>query len=217
MDEGQALLEGIAAEILEETGCDEPPVDAFELAELCGCEVRPGRRGGGGGRRGDVILVDVTARTVRQHGVVAHELGHWALERAGEDDSEDGARYLGGAFMLPRRPFERDLDATSWDLQALRARHLNASAEMIARRIVALRDGVASIWDQGKLRRRVSSPWLPEPFRRPTRLERELVAEVLEGGETVRADSMIWAVPVFDRGWRRVIVVAEAEQLSLRF
>jgi hypothetical protein len=217
VDEGQLVFEGIAAEILGETGCDDPPVDAFELAAACGLEVRPGPRGGRGGRRGDTILVDLTARLVRQHGIVAHELGHWALERAGEDDSENGARYLAGAFMLPRRPFERDLVETSWNLEALRARHLNASAEMIARRIVALRDAVASIWDQGKLRARVSSPWLPDPFKRASRLERELVAEVLEGGEAVQADSMIWAVPVFTQGWRRVVVVAEAEQLSLRF
>jgi hypothetical protein len=39
--------------------------------------------------------------------------------------------------------------------------------------------------------------------------------EVLDGGDAVCADSMIRAVPVSTRGWRRLVAVAE--QLSLRF
>lgn len=216
MDDARATWEGIAADVLGETGCDDPPVDAFELADCCGLEVQPSKTGRAY-RRGSAIHIPLGARDVRQHGLVAHELGHWALEQAAEPDSEDGARYLSGAFMLPRRPFERDLAATSWHVGELRARHLNASAEMIARRIVALHDGVATVFDQGKVRRRIVSPWLPERYHRITRWERELAAEAIERETTVRGDELIWAVPVIDRQWRRVVLVAEAEQLALRF
>lgn len=156
MDEAQATWEGIAADVLEATGCDDPPVDAFELADLCGLSIAPSGRQGAF-RRGDSIFLDLKARTVRQHGLVAHELGHWSLERADEHDTEVAARYLAGAFLLPRIAFERDLGQTEWDLRRLRLRHPNASAEMIARRIVNLRDAVTSIWDDGKMARRWGS------------------------------------------------------------
>jgi len=38
-------------------------------------------------------------------------------------------------------------------LPRLRARRIHTSAEMIARRIVNLRDAICSVWDQGKLKR----------------------------------------------------------------
>lgn len=207
-------LEGIASEILEETGCVEPPVDAFELAECCGLEVRYGSPGRVCGQE---IVIAKRARNVRQHGTIAHELAHWALGRGGEPDSEDSARYLAGALMLPREGYERDLTATKWDLRKLQAKHLNVSAEMAARRLVQLRDAVAAIWDQGKLKARVASSWLPEGYSRVSLFERELAATCLETGEVQRPDDLIWAFPVFSGVWRRVVVVAEAEQLSLRF
>lgn len=208
-------LEGIAADLLGETGCDDPPVCALELAQCCGLAVIHGT-GAGAALVGDIILVPSKTRAVRRQGLIAHELGHWALARAGEPDSEEGARFLAGALMLPRRPFERDLAATSWDLRLLRARHLNASAEMIARRIVTLRDACCTIVDNGRVKARVVSPWLPERFRRLSTFERGLAALALETGETQRPDQLVWAVPVFDGQWRRVVVIAEAEQLSLR-
>lgn len=216
MDDAQASWEGIAADILSETGCDAPPVDAFELADCLGVEVRASGTGRAY-RRGSAVYVPVRARRERQHGTLAHELGHVCLEQAGEPDSEDGARYLSGALMLPRRAFERDLAETSWDLRSLRARHTNASAEMIARRIVNLNDAVATIFDQGKVRTRIVSPWLPERYARITRFERELADQVLSTGEAVRGDELVWAFPIFSGFWRRVVLVAEAEQLALRF
>lgn len=213
------VWEGVALDVLEATGFERPPVDALELAGACGFDVRPGERLLRARRVGDLIEVNVKLRSVALHGAVAHELGHVALERAGEDDSEDGARYLAGALMLPRRAFDRDLRTTAWDLEELRRRHPNASAEMIARRVVQLRDGVASIWDQGRCRARVASPWLDERIagRRSTPLERALAQRVLETGEAARPAALVSAIPVFSGHWRRVVVVVEAEQLALRW
>ncbi len=208
--------EGIAGDILGETGCDDPPVDAFVLAGCCSLKVYPWARDYAQ-LDGNVIHYPAKGRPVRQHGLIAHEVGHWALKRARARNSEPGARYLAGALMLPRRAFDRDLRTIGWDLAPLRARHVNASAEMIARRITQLRDAVATIIDNGKVSRRVASPWLAEPhFRRLSRWERELAEQALETGETARGDELCYAVPILDPPYQRVIVICEAEQLSLR-
>lgn len=217
MDAAQSAWEGIATDVLGSTGCDDPPVDAFELAECTEHEVRFHMKPGAC-RSNHVIYVDARARRERQHGLIAHELGHWALVRAREDNTERGARYLAGALLLPRQPFEADLRAMRWDLEQLRARHVNASAELIARRVVNLKDAVASVWDNGKLSYRVWSPWLPERLwgKKASKVEATLAAAALESGQVERSADLFAAWPIFEAGWRRVIVLAEAEQLSLR-
>lgn len=219
MDDAQAAWEGIAADLHDATGCGDPPVDALELADLCGLELRR-VDGGLPFRKGEVIYLPKSFEGPRLHGACAHETGHWAAERGGEENTERAARYLAGALLLPRQPFDRDLRETHWDLRQLRAKHINASAEMIARRIVNLRDAVCSIWDNGKQGWRIWSPWLAPGLhgQRATKVERELAERALETGEVVREDQLLWAFPIFgDDGWRRVIVIAEAKQLGMRF
>lgn len=204
MDRG--ALEGIARDVLETTGLDTPPVDAFELAAACGLTVC--RSGAPGARyaRG-CIWVDATVRTERQHGLVAHELGHWALDRARDRNTERAARYLAGALLLPRTAFDRDLAATRWNLVELHALHPNASYELIARRICTIRDAVAVVVDNGRVTARVDRDgWLP-----PELGARgwALVDEVLRTAAPVNPANLCWAVPVFDGTWRRVVLVAE--------
>lgn len=211
--------EGVASAVHNETGL-EAPIDAFDLADHCGLRIEPGPRGTAS-LDGDVIRYDVSARPVRQHGMVAHETAHHVLRLHAEPDPEPAARYVAGALMLPRATFDRDLRETAWDLERLRAKHLNCSAEMIARRIVELRDAVVTVLDNGKVRTRVYSPWIAEWAGAPrllrlSRVERELVDAALETGEVQREGELLAAYPVFDGVHRRVIVVAEAKQLSLR-
>lgn len=213
--------EGLAAELLDATGCDEPPVDAFELAACAGFVVRAASRAALDSER-RVIHVDIRARSERQHMGVAHELGHWLLRRSGAD-SEDGARYLGGALLLPRAAYSADLTRTAWSIGKLRERHVNASATACAVRITQLRDAVVTVLDpRGRLRPwRVVSPWVAEPrLRRVTAWERELARAAYEAGEEVRGDGLCYAAPLTEgaRGAEehRVIVVCEIEQLGLR-
>lgn len=201
------VWEGLVEAVQRETGADDPPMDAFELAAVCGLKLVPWRREHGG-LLGDEIRFPATARPTRQHGVISHEIGHWLLRWSGETDSEPAARYMSGALMLPRRAFDRDLRET-WDVGELRERHVNASAEMIAVRICQLRDAVASIFDEGKLRARYSSTRVP--VRKASDLEYGLAAEALASGQTVRHGDLCRAVPVFDGSFRRVVVVCEAE------
>lgn len=210
-----ATWEGIAADLLDATSIT-APVDAFLLAHRCNIEVRGGTRLSR--REGNVVYIDATTRRVRTHGVLAHEIGHFALERAGEPDDEPGARYLAGALMLPRRDFDRDLRQCGWLLTELQARNPNASIEMIARRIVQMRDAVATIIDHGKVRYRSASPWLDDPrLGRITKWERALADEAVSTGEPAQGGALVWAVPVIDPPWERVVIVAELEQLALRF
>lgn len=202
--------------VLQEIGDPDPPMNAFSLANAVGLKVVE-LNIKSACLAGDTILVSARARPVRQHGLIAHELGHWALMQAGEDDPESSASYVGAALMLPQRGFSADLRATGWDVRELRAKHVHCSAEMIARRIVALRDAVVAIWDNGKLTTRVVSPWLPEGYRRISSFERDLAAQVLATGETVQAGSLLWAFALFDGPYRRVITCCEAEQLAIRY
>lgn len=188
-------LEGIARDIHESTG-SLLPVDAFELAELCGLDLMPWHRSYGA-YRGDEICYPIRARRQRQHGIIAHELGHFALKRAGLDDCEASARYLAGALLLPQTPFFHDAIEFDFDLYFLRTRHPNASAEMIAVRLTQVAPAVAWVWDNGKLARqygvgRDDVQWL--------------VDRVLTCEEPVFAGKLD-AWPVFDGRWRRVIIV----------
>ncbi len=182
---------------------------------MCGLTLAPWGREGAA-LEGDRISYSRRAREVRQHGLIAHELGHWTLGWAGEEDTEQGARYLAGALMLPRSVFDRDLRRT-WDIEHLRAKHLNASAEMTAIRVVQLRDAAVAIFDQGKLTGRFVSPWIVDRrIDRVSRYERELAQRALEAGETIRDDDLCASTPVFDGHHRRVIVLCEYRQLALR-
>ncbi len=229
--------EQVARSLLEQTGCDDPPVSMLDLATCLGFEIRHAPILGGR-LVGDVIEVDMRARPERVQLEVGHELAHDAQRRAGLPDTEAGADYIAAAALLPKRHFERDLKVTQWSIEKLRAKHVNASAELCARRIADLREAVVIIFDRpdGKPERdprrivsrlidrtelermfpcdvrRIRSGKLPAP----SDFERDLAATVFESGATLQWDTLAWAVPVFTPGYRRVIVVAEARQLSLR-
>jgi hypothetical protein len=206
--------EGLARAVHDETGIG-APVSAFELAAACDLVCLPGPRSAAC-LQDDVVRYDASARPVRQHGLIAHEVAHFVLRMHREPDGESAADYTAGALLLPRARFDRDLRETGWDLPSLQRRHPHASAEMCARRLTQLRDAVVTVLDQGKVRARVRSPWMPAPPARMTRVERELADAALESGETQKANDLLAAYPLFEGSYRRVIVVAEAEQLSLR-
>lgn len=190
-------LEGIACRIHDAYG--RVPVDAFELAELLDVHVRFWPKGHGM-RDGDSVWCPgpLKARETRRHGIIAHELAHWALEHFGLDHHcEDSARYLAGALMVPRDALLRDLAELDLDLFALERRHPNASGEMIVARISQVRPATAWIWDNGKLARRYGIDEADVSA---------FVDRVLSLEEPVReGDVAAW--PIFDGPWRRVIVV----------
>lgn len=217
--------EGIARDLLERTGTDDPPVDAFVVADAWGFKVEAANAPSLDLDRAR-ILVPLGGRPERVHMSIAHELGHFGLIRAGAENVEDGARYIGGAVMLPRQRFDRDLTRTAWSITKLRAIHANVSATAIAVRITQLRDAVAAIIDPRgrKAPWHVLSPHVHDPRidrRRVTKWQRELAMQAWEAGCEVRdpTSELCYAVPVVDdpeTSEPRVIVVVERRQLSLR-
>lgn len=179
---------------------------------MVGCALRP-MRSGGARLLGDVIEYDARARPTRQHGLVAHELGHWALRWAGEPDSEASASYLAGALLVPRRSLERQLGAR-WCLVELCAAHPNASCEMIAHRVVARRNAVALVVDNGRVRSRIVGARAPASLRRPTVLERDLAALAVSSRMVARHHDRIAAWPVIDGDYERAVVISDVEALT---
>lgn len=194
-----ADLEGIARDIHDSTG-DMLPVDAFELAQLCGLELRPwGHADGSLDLVRGIIRYPSRARLVRQHGVVAHELGHWALDQAGEDHTREwAARYLAGALLLPRSAFLADCWACDWDLDELRQRHPHASAEMVVVRMTQVSPACAWVWDDGAVRRTYGASAGEDV--------EAIVGRVLASEAPLR-DGAVRAWPLLERGYRRVLVV----------
>lgn len=217
--------EGVARDLLERTGTDDPPVDAFLVADCWGFEVRPAAV-----RDAEIdidrrlILLNTRAQLERQHMSIAHELGHWGLLRAGLPNLERGAKYVGGAIMGPRARFDRDLRTVGWSILKLREIHRHSSAIAIAVRITQLRDAIATVIDPHNREPpwRVPSPWIDDPriTKRVSRWERDLARRAYESGAIVHESSTAYALPVHDDadapGEDRVIVVCELEQLSLR-
>jgi hypothetical protein len=189
-------LEELAAEIHEETGI-ETPVDMFVLAEALGVRCIP-TASETGFLAGDDLYYPEAVSHVRQQGQTGHELGHWVLKDKGLDPSnERHARYLAGALMLLAEPFARHLEETRGDLAALRAIHVNASAEMLAVRMTQLGGRTVSVWEKGVLLRTYGE--------RDANRDVELVMRTLECGQPLRGPTSAW--PVFDGDWRRVIVI----------
>lgn len=153
------LLEGVAQEFLEATGCDTDPGDAFELASLFGLTIRADGRERIDLRGSGTIYVDTRNRRERQHGTVAHELGHALLDCHRLPQSERAASYLAGALIWPWRAFGRALNQCGWDLYALRQRNLNASFELIAWRLTQYRpEASVQIFDNRRLKKTIGAP-----------------------------------------------------------
>lgn len=212
--------EGTAARGLA-TAMAATPVSAYVVARGNGLEIEPYDGPGAeldAGR--GIVKVNPKARRVRRHGLIAHEVGHWLL-RQEKRDSERGAQYVAGAILVPGRDLSPALKL-DWSIRRIQSIHKNASAEVIAHRIVQMReqDAVAAVVDNGRLKKRIASAWLPDPMTKRlaklTPLERRLVELAIDRGEEVR-EGLSCAYPILDEpGHRRVVVVVELEQLSLR-
>jgi hypothetical protein len=161
-DEFAAALDTCGAEVLEEAGIGEPPVDATVVAErlglvvarndsmpLRGRIVRLADRVSGGEGQG-TIVVGPAERPERLQWAVAHEIGESVAyrvfaalgvrpESAPENAREQVANFLASCLLLPRAWFAVDGSAFDWDLAALKRRYATASHELIARRMLEMR------------------------------------------------------------------------------
>lgn len=197
--------EGVAASLLEQTGLDDGPVSAIDLAALCGLTLSPSV-GNRGELVGDVLRYNTKERPTRQQAVVAHELGHWALRWAGEDDSEQGATYVGHALLLPRRVYSRQLRRT-WSPATLARLYPAVPVSWIVRRVAQLRlDTVATIADNNRVTERYSC----RPAPRLSDSERTLLDYSLRTGGPA-SDERSKTAPAFDGPWRRIVMITRID------
>lgn len=200
-------LEELARVTLEEVDVG-VPVDPSQIAARLGLTVCHAD-GCDGVLIGDQIIVDHSIRAERRAFAIAHELGHYVQRRARLPDRESTADYLASALLLPRDDFERDLRRFGWDLIRLHARHRLASFEALARRIVALREARAFVFDRPL--RTGRHGWYSVPSgHEPTDTELLAAAEAFECGAPVEVVTGITGWPVLEHHWHRAIVVAAA-------
>jgi hypothetical protein len=172
-DDWRTALDECAAQLLDEAGIVEPPIDALQLAAVLGfvvavddrqaCRARHVQLPGYEGESSPAILLRPEPRVERRQWAVAHEIGeHYAYEvcaRLGVDpqdlargDRERTANALANRLLLPSPWFLRDGRAYRWDLGALKRRYVTASYELIARRMLeADAPAVVTIVDHGQI------------------------------------------------------------------
>lgn len=184
--------EGLAADLLEQAGCDGEYVDALELAECCGLSVK--WRMGRTYIDASTLYVSPRLDGPRLHGAIAHELGHWTLQRAGLDyNDERAANYVGAALLVPRQLVMRALRVRDVSFDKLREAHPNASAELLARRIWDVSRRAVTVWDNGKPR------W------RKGLMDDARIVEIATETRMPAASAHACAWPVVSGDWVRVV------------
>lgn len=148
-----ATWEGVAEAFAADVGIHHH-VHPRVIAAAYGLELAPvaDRSGRHSCVRGNVIRVPALARPERLAGVLAHELGHVALEHHGEEDSEHAASFVGAALLVPRSSLLVALRCAGPDLCALRQPFPHASAELLARRVADVAPYHVSIIDGRRVR-----------------------------------------------------------------
>lgn len=209
-----APWDSIASEVHDRIGTD-GAVDPIFVAYALGLRVVVSSRIERASVIERTIIVPDGQRRERTGFSVLHEVAHLLLRTRGIEDSEPACDALAAALLLPRRALDRDLRST-WALPDLRERHPHASHEAIARRILALREAVVVVADRAPARRwkRLRSASLDLRLSIARRIERDLVDAADQSGEPEGPSDLVRAWPLRDGGARRVVLIAQADELE---
>lgn len=198
-------LEELAREALERANVSSP-VDPEIVADRHKLVVRHAATDGL--LIGRTIYVREEHRRQRRAFAIAHEIAHWLLRRAGIPDTEANANYLASALLLPRLEFEAALRRYGWDLIMLCALHPFASFEAVTRRIVALREARAVVFDKPLRGQRRPSCYTVPYGLVPTDEERMAAREAVRSGAPVELRAGLTGWPVLEWDWHRAITLA---------
>lgn len=196
--------EGVAAALLGELALDDCVLDPRVIAIACGLRLRPSPHEPAC-LVGMEIVYNPRERPTRQAGTIAHELGHFALRRYGEDDDEQAATRVGAALLVPRRPLDAALRRLGWDLPELRGTFSHASHELIARRVLELREGGLIVRDSRR-ERLITSGFLRDHDERDLRAAARAASE--SGHSAQIGDARAWAV--VEPGFSRALALVPA-------
>jgi hypothetical protein len=220
-----AAIDDLVAELLEQAGCDEPPVDAIALAQLdldmtvCLDRRQPqrGRAERSAGR--SRIYLRPEPRLERRQWTVAHEIGeHLRLELlrrldlADEGVSPMAGEALANAFanrlLVPSLWYARDAPRSGYDLFALKERYATASHEVLAWRWLDLDDAcIVTLVDNGHITRRLANAGPAPRALAPTEVECQQVVNETSRKRLISAGGwVVWGWPVHQADWRREIL-----------
>lgn len=218
-------LDGLVAGILERANTSGPPIDVVGLAERLQNRVvinpvqngRASRRDSPGGS--STIILAPDERNERMYFAAAHEIGEQFVatlcERVGEldaDDLDDSARedlanHIAARLLCPNPWFRERAEASGFDLFELKAAFVNASHEVIARRMLDFEvPTVITIFDNGDLWTRMTNFAAAAIF---VPVEREVLARCRAEREPVCVEQegiRVQAWPIDEDGWKREIL-----------
>jgi Zn-dependent peptidase ImmA (M78 family) len=227
-----AVLDEVAAGVLENAKWTGPAVDAVAVARRLGIAVARDRKLNGRaryvrlsavrGRSRGAIFVGEALRPERLQWAVAHELGEIAAHRVFASLEvrpdhmepcfrEQVANELARRILLPKRSFPAAGQACRWDLIELKSAFPSASHELIARRMLDFPlPVVMTVFDHGKIHwRRGNQVAIPPAL---SREERSLMraAHQSQTYQESRGEAVfVRAWPVHEPGWKREILRTE--------
>lgn len=214
----------VAAEVLDECGVRQPPVDARELARRLSIGVAYDAVQGGRGRlkrfgQRTAILVRPEERPEREQWTVAHEIGeacaHRVFDRtglsateAGERQREQVANRMASCLLLPPDWFLRDARLLDGDVRLLKRTYCTASHELILMNLLKLPQlTLATVFDHGRMTRRRGNGQLRPPPLLP--VERRVWQRVHETGRShseVHDGVRVQGWAVHEAGWKRELL-----------
>lgn len=214
------LVEREVKQLLQKCHIDEPPVDAYVLAESLGLGVQIDatlKARGYSRRRWDTGTIVVgsknPSKSERKQFTIAHEIGEVLLAgKVGQRRLEEACNLMAVALLLPREWFGKDAQALGFHLLRLKERYSTVSHEVIAYRMLDFKPFIITIFDNGRLYRRKSS--YPGPIKKAYPLELKCLEEVGQKGEERLLEDeevVVAGWPVFREDWKRVILRTELQ------
>lgn len=218
----------VVRELLEDLRLVQPPVDALRIAERLQLDVvfDASQQGRARFKRlagGAAIFLKPDDRPERLQWATAHEIGEAlagrVLARSGIDPTdlpalvdaaqrERIANEFASRLLLPADWFLPDAAALDGDLLALKEIYPTASHELILMNLLRQdRLAMSTVFDHGRVTRRLSNGELPAPPLLP--LEREARRRAHETGrpcEIIGAEVRVQAWAVHEPGWKRELL-----------
>lgn len=224
-EEWNCGLDELVAGILERGNASGPPIDVVSLAEQLRNRVVIDPVQNGRARRRDspngcsTIILAPDERDERMYFAAAHEIGEQFVaalcERVGEFDAdslpdsarEDLANHLAARLLCPNPWFRKRAEASGFDLLELKAAFVNASHEVIARRMLDFDvPTVITIFDNGDFWTRKTNFAAAARFLPP---ERDALARCRAEREPLCVEQegiRVQAWPIDEDGWKREIL-----------
>lgn len=210
-------IDSLVERLLALAGIKEPPVDPCAVLNALKLQATaaslPAALRSMSVELGDFYLLYVNAdtRPERLNFRIAHEI--FELLLGDVLHKERVCNLAASALLMPTQWFAEACRRTGFNLFELKTLFRTASHEAIAYRTLSFRQAVVTVTDHGKVTSRVGSPGLSYP-RELHPAERRALERTMELGELVRespGEIVVEGWPVFEEGWKRVILVTWAD------